>query len=932
MKLGSTVALAAPPVASRDTEPKHPASSAERRQLTVMFCDLVDSTALSVRLDPEDLRDVIAAYHTCVGEVMRRFGGFVAKYMGDGVLVYFGYPQAHEEDGERAVRAGLALIEAMGRLAPSPEQRQVRVGIATGVVVVGDLTGSGEAQERGIVGDTPNLAARLQALAVPNAVIIAEATHRLVGTMFEVQSLGFQALKGIAGPAQAFRVLRERPTHSRFDARARTLYPLIGRENELGLLLDRWRQAKTGEGQAVLLVGEAGIGKSRITTALLEALGSESLVRIRCQGSPLYADTAFWPVIQHLTVAANFEPNDDAAARLQKLEALLRMAVSDLGPAFALVADLMGFTTDDPGVRELTPQQRRARTFDALLAQLLGLSGQGPVLILVEDAHWLDPTTLALMARVLDQIARVPVLVVLTSRPDHAPALGTYSYLTQLTLNRLSRAAAAAITEHIAGKPLPAEVIEAILDRTDGVPLYVEELTKAVLEAGILRETNEGYVLDEPLPPFAIPASLQGSLMARLDRLQPVKEVAQIAACVGREFDYRLLAAIAPLPEPELRDAMDRLAAAGLIFGRGPPSEAIYTFKHALVRDAAYESLLKARRKAVHQRIAEALAQKAAEGADVAPEILAHHYAAAGAFEAAAREWLEAGRRNARRSANTEAIQYFERALRALGDLPDRAELRKLELELQLALMPVLMCSIGFAQRRTLEVAERALVLCEEFGMIDRVLPILFGQLSYYTASAQLVPALEIARRILQLGETSGDTLARFVGHRTVGFCQAWIGNLTAAEREFDQAIHLAGGIERQDLAFEFGHDLRITGLAVYSVAKLRLGYIDAGCRQLAEATSRAKDLNHPLTLAFVLQNRSTFAALIRDYREVQRSGEALGAFCAQQGIRQWRYLGDLLHLWASMQLAGEGEPACLVRAFEQHQGGGYRLNKPFHL
>ena len=275
---------------------ENPASSAERRQLTVMFCDLVGSTALSLRLDPEDLRDVIAAYHNCVGEVMGRFGGFVAKYMGDGVLVYFGYPQAHEEDGERAVRAGLALIEAMGRLATSPEQRQVRVGIATGVVVVGDLTGSGEAQERGIVGDTPNLAARLQALAVPNAVIIAEATHRLVGNIFEVQSLGFQTLKGIAGPVQAFHVLRERPTHSRFDARARTLYPLIGRDNELGLLLDRWRQAKAGEGQGVLLVGEAGIGKSRITTALLEALGSETLVRIRYQGSPLYADTAFWPV------------------------------------------------------------------------------------------------------------------------------------------------------------------------------------------------------------------------------------------------------------------------------------------------------------------------------------------------------------------------------------------------------------------------------------------------------------------------------------------------------------------------------------------------------------------------------------------------------------------------------------------------------------
>jgi tetratricopeptide (TPR) repeat protein len=421
--------------------------------------------------------------------------------------------------------------------------------------------------------------------------------------------------------------------------------------------------------------------------------------------------------------------------------------------------------------------------------------------------------------------------------------------------------------------------------------------------------------------------------MARLDRLGPAaKEVAQIGAVIGRDFSYELLASVAERPEAELQGALGRLVEAGLTFQRGAPPHAEFQFKHGLVRDAAYESLLKTRRKGVHQRIAEALAHRAAQGVDIAPEILAHHYAEAGALEAAARQWLEAGRRNARRSANAEAIQYFERALGAVRDLPDTEVLRQLELEIQLALIPVLMSSIGLAEQRTLDAAERAQVLCEEFRALDRILPVLFAQFSYLTASARLMPALEIARRVLRLGETSGEPLAKFVGHRAIGFCEAWLGNLAAAEREFDLAFALEGAVGSQDLAFKFGHDLRITGLAVYSIVKLQLGCIDEGRRMLAEAMRRAKHLNHPLTLVFVLRYHSAFEAMVRSYAEVQRTGEAMASLCAHWDIQQWRHLGDLLHLWASMQLGSKADPVHLVRVFEQHRSGGFSFNDPFHV
>jgi class 3 adenylate cyclase len=560
-------------------------SGAERRQLTVMFCDLVGSTALSARLDPEDLREVIGVYHAAVAEEAARFGGFVAKYMGDGVLVYFGYPQAHEDDAERAVRAGLALSEQVARLETNA-RLEARIGIATGLVVVGDLIGTGESQERGVVGETPNLAARLQGMAPPNGVLIAEATRRLVGDLFDYRDLGAVAVRGFDGPISVWQVLRPSAVESRFEAlRAVALTPLVGREEELDLLLRRWTRAKSGEGQVVLISGEPGIGKSRLAAAFHERLAGEPHTRLRYFCSPHHQDSALYPFVAQLERAAGFAREDSAETRLDKLEALLAQSGGSPAETPALFADLL---TVPVGKRypalPADPQRRRELTLAALIGQLDGLARQRPVLIAFEDAHWSDPTSLELLDRVIDRLRRLPVLLVVTYRPEFAPPWVGQAYVTMLALNRLGwRETAALVAGITEGKTLPATILDHIVERTDGIPLFVEELTKSLLEGGLLREEADGYVLDGRLPPLAIPSSLQDSLMARLDRLAPVKEVAQIGAAIGREFCYELLAAVARRGDDELRNALDQLTEAGLVFRRGTPPRATFLFKHALV-------------------------------------------------------------------------------------------------------------------------------------------------------------------------------------------------------------------------------------------------------------------------------------------------------------------------------------------------------------
>ena len=705
-------AVQAPPQPAL-TESK-PQDTAERRQVTVMFSDLVGSTALSARMDPEDLREIISAYQKCVAETVRRFGGYVAKYLGDGVLVYFGYPEAHEDDAERAVRAGFELISAVAAL-QSPVSLQTRVGIATGLVVVGDLIGSGDAQERGIVGETPNLAARLQGIAEPNMVIIAESTRRLLGNLFELEDLGPKDLKGIAGPVRAWAALRTSSAEGRFEAlHASGLTALVGREEELELLLRRWSKARTGEGQVVLLSGEAGIGKSRLTAALLERLAGEPHTRLRYFCSPQHTDSAFYPIISQMERTAGFVHDDIPQARLDKLDMILAQT-STSKQDVALFAEMLSLPNDGryPAI-DLAPEQRRQRTLEALTTQVAKLASQRPVLMIFEDAHWTDPTSLEAFGRTVDQIKTLPALLVVTFRPEfNAPWAGR-SHVMSMALNRLGERETAAIIVRLVGnKELSADVMAEIVERTDGIPLFVEEMTKAVLEAdseGAARRT----VAAVPPPALAVPASLHASLMARLDRLGPAKEVAQIGAAIGREFSHALLAAVVPKPDAELQSALDRLIAAGLLFRQGVPPHATYLFKHALVQDAAYGTLLREPRRALHARIAETLEDQFAEIAENQPELLARHCTEAGLIEKAASLWGKAGQRSLERSALVEAVEQFTRALAQIATLPSTPALRREQIKLQVALANALMHTKGYAAPETKVAIEQARSLVEQ--------------------------------------------------------------------------------------------------------------------------------------------------------------------------------------------------------------------------
>ena len=688
--------------------PSKTTDAAERRQLTVMFVDLVGSTALSGRLDPEELRDIIGAYHRRCAEVITSSGGFVAKYLGDGVLAYFGYPKAHEEDAEQAVRTGLALIEAVTRLnAGRSTSLQVRVGIATGLVVVGDLLGEGAAREQAVIGETPNLAARLQGLAEPNTVVIADNTRRLLGGLFDYRDLGPLAIAGMDHPVQVWRVLGASSLGSRFEALRAASTPLIGREEEIALLMRRWQQAKAGDGSVVLIVGEPGIGKSRIAQTILEQLANEPHTRLRFFCSPHHRHSALYPSIAQLQQAAGFRREDSAETRLNKLVEVLALADHDLREAVPLLADLLSIPTGDRyRPLNLSPQKRKEKTLQVQLAQIEGLAAQQPLLMLWEDIHWSDPTTLESLDLLIDRAATLRALIILTFRSEFTPPWVGRPHVTLLSLNRLPRRHRAEMIAHLTGgKILPRGVADQIIDRTDGVPLFIEELTKSVVESGWVTVGGEH---------LAIPTTLQASLLARLDRLAPTREVAQIAAALGRQFSHELISAVADMPSARLENALEQLVQAELVFRRGTPPDATYTFKHALVQDAAYSTLLRNRRQQLHGRIAATLERQFPEIAATQPELVAQHCTSAGVVEKSVEYWDKAGRMAVQRSTMAEAAAHFGKALELLGSLPKSPEQRSNERSLQLALAGALTAAKGWASPEAGEAYARARELCRD--------------------------------------------------------------------------------------------------------------------------------------------------------------------------------------------------------------------------
>ena len=706
-----------------------PRDIAERRQVTVMFSDLVGSTALSARMDPEDLREVISAYQKCVAETVRRFDGFVAKYMGDGVLVYFGYPQAHEDDAERAVRAGLELIAAVGAL-KSAVQLQTRVGISTGLVVVGDLVGSGEAQELGIVGETPNLAARIQAAAAPDSLVVSEATWRLAGPAFEYEDLSLRELKGIPGTVRLWRVIGEGAARGRFDARLiRGLAPLVGRSEEIALLRHRWAYASDGDGQLVLLSAPAGVGKSRLTQAFRESLDEVRPTCLQLFGSPFHTNSAFYPFIRSLEWMSAIVRTDPPLRKLEKLEAVLRPAQAGDSDAVPLMAALLSIPFGERyPVLQINEQVQKQRTMEVIEQQVVQLTGIGPALILVEDAHWMDATSLQLLDRIIRRVVDLPVMIVVNFRPEFAPPWSELGHTTMLKLNHLSRRQVVDLIGKLThGKALPEAIVEQIVGKAQGIPLFVEEITRSVLESGDLEESEGRYVLRHSVREFAIPPTLQDSLIARLDRLGAAKDVAFTAAIIGREFSYELIKAVSPLATEPLQEGLAHLVRSDLLGQRGTPPQAHYTFKHALIQDAAYQAVLKARRRELHRKIADILADRFPEVAESEPELLAHHYSEAGVPDRALEYWRVAAARGASGLAYVEALGHIAKAGTLIEGLPPGRERDEWELGFLVIEGPSRMALDGWDSRPAKLLYDKARATAERLGRPAEVFRSVWG-------------------------------------------------------------------------------------------------------------------------------------------------------------------------------------------------------------
>jgi len=776
----------------------------ERRQITVMFCDLVGSTTLSTTLDAEDLRRVMQAYQQAAGAVIKRYAGHVAQYLGDGVMTYFGWPTAHEDDAERAVRVGLAIVEAVSSLA-MPVPLNVRVGIASGSVVIGD-TGDGDASVPKLaVGETPNLAARLQALANPGEIVIAASTRRLIGATFDLLDLGAQLLKGFSEPVHAWRATGIAATAGRFEAAHGARFtPFIGRETELSLLNERWRQAKDREGQVVLLCGEPGIGKSRLTQVLREQVSAEPHLQLRYQCSPYHTNSALHPVVEHIERAAGFDSADDVPTRIGKMEALLRTARDDISTAAPIVAALLSIDTGDHyPPAHLTPQAQKAATLKALVDHVLGLSSRQPVLMIFEDAHWIDPTTQEALDLLIAAITGVPVLMVISYRPEYQPPWARLTHVTTLPLVRLPRSQCVLMAEKVSGgRPLPGEVLDHIIVKTDGVPLFVEELTKTVLESGLLAETDGAYRLVGPLHALAIPSTLQDSLMARLDRAAPMREVAQIGSCIGRQFSRDLLAAVTLLDDSALEDALRQLIDAELVFRVGGAPDAGYTFKHALVQDAAYNTLTKARRQALHGQIVQTLLSGFSWIAESTPETFAHHYTEAANYEQAARYWRLAAERASARFANAEAIAHFRKGLATLARVPPGSE----RVDRELALRMGLVASLRMADRydEALEELERAEALATEHERLLDLARIHHLRGNIYFPLGKVENCFAEHQAAWQFARQAGSTEEEARALGGLGDAHYMSGRMRRAHEYFDRCVKLcrAHQLESIEIAY----------------------------------------------------------------------------------------------------------------------------------
>ena len=832
--------------------------TAERRQVTVVFCDLVESTALSQRIDPEELRDLVRGYHEMCAREINRVSGYIGQYLGDGVVAYFGYPVAHEQDAQAAVRAGLAIVEAVQRdAAADPRTRlAVRVGIHTGLVVAGEI-GPVEKRELLAVGSTPNVASRVQGVARPNSVVISETTHRLVREFFHCTDLGPQEMKGVSGPVRVFEVAGDSGAQSRPEAALDgSLTALIGRDREVDVLRERWEGATRGRGWVVLVAGEAGLGKSRLLQELKERIAGAGALRLECRCAPHFESSAFYPVIDLLQRVWGLRGSASADEKIARIERAVEGQAENAPDTVPLLASFLSVPIPNryPPL-DLTPQRQKQKTLEALVDILVGMAARQPVLFAVEDLHWIDPSSLELLNLVVGRVPAERILAVFLFRPTFEARWREGESVTRVDLTRLGPSETAKMIAHVAGgRDLPPEVVRDLSTKTDGVPLYVEELTKAVLESGVLRECDGRYELSRPLSELAVPVTLQESLMARLDRLAPLKEVVQLGATIGRAFTYDLMHAVSPLPEGALQIELARLVDAEVLYLRGTPPALTYVFKHALIQDAAYESLLKNKRREYHRRIVETLTARFPDVVETQPELLGHHWAGAGETDAAIGAYHRAGQRAFERSAYAEASSHLRRGLELLDGIADAVEREQRELQLLVALGPVLVGTKGYSNPEVEEVYARARELCDRVGDARLRYTVLSGLLLFHQSRAELTTCVELTEQRLVLAHELADPALEMLVHENFGTLSYWAGQhvrAIASLREAQARYEPLGG---RALRLVYGTDSAVVSSTYEGHALWFRGYpAQALCRE-DEAIRIARELGqaHSLTLALI--------------------------------------------------------------------------------
>ena len=912
------------------TAPVNPTrSQAENRQLTVMLCDVVNWTQLSQQLDGEDLREIIRACQDAWKIAISEMDGYVARYMGDGALVYFGYPVAHEADPERAIRAALGITEAMVGVAAAFDKHagvevKVRVGIATGPVVVGDLIGEEASLEKAVVGETPNLAARLESLAPPNGVVVSETTHRIVGGLFDYEDLGLRKLKGFDEPVRAWRVLGERSVDDRWEATHpdREVATLVGREEELEVLRRRWELARAGQGQVALLVGPPGIGKSRLTQALRTSLDADSFTLMRYYCTPYRQSSAFYPITSQIERAAGISRDDALDIKLDKLETLVKSTEPDYLAVVPLFANLLSIASEERyGPLKMSPQQQKERTFEAFERQLRGLAKSKPVLVIYEDLHWSDPSTQETIDRMIRGLAKTPAMVVLTFRPEFKAPWVDEAHVATITLNRLSEA----YGEHIVrgllgGRTLPPEVLEQIVRKADGIPLFVEEVTKTVLESEFLKIEGNRYIVDGPLPPMAVPSTLHDSLMARLDRLAPVRDVAQLGAVLGRQFSHSLIGAISRLDETALQLALDKLVEAELVYVQGTGPRAVYTFKHALVRDAAYGSMLRSRRRYLHGRVADALEAEFNERGEGSPEVIAYHLGQAGEAARAVHYLHESGKTAIRRSANREAAEHLSTGLVYLRELGDDAHTAQLEMEFQLALASSLTASRNYAAPEVEQAYLRAEELAERLDDRQRLFVVLRGLWNCYYVQARFDKAEQQNEKMLVLAERANEASYRLIAHQALGQTLIHIGKFGRALDAFEKGIKIADGIAN----LRYGRDSGVFCYAYGALALWCLGDTQGAVQWSDEAIERGKAMQRPFIYAQTLGFASLLYTLMRDVDKARaRSAETI-AVSEEFVFPYWLALAKIVQGWAQSEETAPAQGlAMMLAGLSSHEQTG---------